>query len=178
MNDVSTAVAEGPIFVLSFLTRELFLRLPIPQRPISSPRSWHLPALPTDAGATNGDVVSGTAFQTQPVLQAQDDGQIDTHFTDTVSLTPAGGVLSGTTSLQATAGVAAFTDVTYTATEDGQSFALVAADQAGGSAAICQTPTAEDRIADIVATRIAFATLFRPMTAQTTETSYRASPLG
>ena len=79
--------------------------------------------------------MSGTAFQTRPVLQAQDaDGQIDTHFTDTVSLTTdAGGVLSRTTgNLQATGGVAAFADVTYTATEDGQSFA-VAADQAGGS---------------------------------------------
>ena len=118
-------------------------------------------ALPTDAGATNGDVVSGTAFETQPVLQAQDaDGQIDTHFADTVTLTTdAGGTLSGTTSLQATGGVAAFTDVTYTATEDGQSFALVAADQAGGSGGDLPDANSGDRIADIVATRIAFATL-------------------
>ena len=56
-------------------------------------------------------------------------------------------------------GVATFTDVTYTATEDGQSFALVAADQAGGSGGDLPDANSGDRIADIVATRIAFATL-------------------
>ncbi|MGB1890327.1 MAG: invasin domain 3-containing protein [Candidatus Latescibacterota bacterium] len=161
-SDVSiTASSEGQIFALSFTNGGDFPAIADTSTADIVATQLVFTALPTDAGATNGDVVSGTAFETQPVLQAQDaDGQIDTHFADTVTLTTdAGGTLSGTTSLQATGGVAAFTDVTYTATEDGQSFALVAADQAGGSGGDLPDANSGDRIADIVATRIAFATL-------------------
>ncbi|MEC7227910.1 MAG: hypothetical protein VXW00_13640, partial [Candidatus Latescibacterota bacterium] len=43
---------------------------------------------PAHSGVANGDILSGVVFQVQPILQAQDDdGKVDIHFTDTVTLT-------------------------------------------------------------------------------------------
>lgn len=73
--------------------------------------------------------VSGAALTTQPQLTAQDPfGNTDIDFVASVGLSEASaGALSGTTALNATAGVANFTDIVYSATADGESFVLTAA---------------------------------------------------
>ncbi len=118
-------------------------------------------AQPTHGGVANGDVLSGVAFQTQPVVSAQDaDGRVDTDFNDAITLTTsAPGTLSGTTTRSASSGVATFTDITYTATVDQQSFALLADDLPGGSGGDLPSASTASRTADIVATKIVFATL-------------------
>ena len=77
---------------------------------------------------------SGAALTTQPVVKAVDGrGLIDVGFNETVtlSLISGAGSLSGTLTAKAVNGVAAFSNVAYTATADGQSFSLSANDQDG-----------------------------------------------
>ena len=76
--------------------------------------------------------VSGAALTTQPVVTARDAfGNVDRDFVETVTLTEASaGTLSGDVDVAAVSGVATFTDVTYTATTDGESFRLTADDEA------------------------------------------------
>jgi hypothetical protein len=116
---------------------------------------------PAHAGVTNGDVLSGVAFQTQPIVQAQNaSGVLDSHFVDQVTLaTAAAGTLSGTTTIQAVSGVAAFTDLSYTAAADQERFTLVANDEVGGSGGDLPTANANALTADIVASQIVFTTL-------------------
>ena len=104
--------------------------------------------------------VSGSALTSQPVVSATDSsGNTDTDFTGTITLTEASaGTLSGTTSLAATAGVAAFSAVTYSATADQQSFTLTAASDGLTSAA------ANAVTADVVATTLSFSTQPAPLT--------------
>ncbi len=118
-------------------------------------------AQPSHSGVSNGDVLSGVPFQTQPIVSAQDaGGRIDTHFNDTIALTTsAPGTLSGSTSQQSISGVATFTDIAYTATADQQSFALLADDLPGGSGGDLPSASTTSRTADIVATKIVFTTL-------------------
>lgn len=112
------------------------------------------------SGLSNGDVLSGVVFQTQPIVQGQDqNGARDLHFQDQVSLTAATGTLAGTTTVQAQNGIATFSDIVYTATADQESFRLVADDQATGSGGDLVAKTANPRTADIVATQIVFTTL-------------------
>ncbi|HIG54101.1 MAG TPA: hypothetical protein EYQ18_08995, partial [Candidatus Handelsmanbacteria bacterium] len=117
------------------------------------------------SGLSNGDVLSGVVFETQPIVQGQDQsGARDLHFQDQITLTAttltaATGTLSGTTTVQAQNGIATFSDIAYTATADQESFQLVADDQATGSGGDLVAKTANTRTADIVATQIVFTTL-------------------
>ena len=111
------------------------------------------------SGVPNGDVLSGVAFQTQPIVRGQDaTGAVDLHFQDQVTLTSATGTLAGTTTVQAQNGLATFADVAYEATADQESFQLVADDQPSGSGGDLAAKTATAKTADIVATQIAFTT--------------------
>ncbi len=86
-------------------------------------------------------MLSGVVFQTQPIVQGQDqNGARDLHFQDQVSLTAATGTLAGTTTVQAQNGIATFSDIAYTATADQESFRLVADDQAISSQAKSSPP--------------------------------------
>ena len=116
---------------------------------------------PAHSGVANGDILSGVVLQVQPILQAQDDdGKVDVHFTDTVTLTTDGpGPLSGTTTQGAFSGVATFTDIAYTATADGQNITLIADDQPSGSGGNLPTVSTATLTADIIATQIVFTTL-------------------
>ncbi|MGY8822551.1 MAG: hypothetical protein ACKVJG_01185 [Candidatus Latescibacterota bacterium] len=116
---------------------------------------------PAHAGVSSGDVFSGVAFQTQPSIQAQDaGGQLDTHFTDQITLTTAAAdTLSGTTTVQASSGAATFGNLAYTAAADQESFTLTANDEAGGSGGDLPTTNTNTLTADIVATQTVFATL-------------------
>ncbi len=77
---------------------------------------------------------SGSALTTQPVIEARDAaGNIDTDFAEAVTLTTSSGgtpsrSAGGAVSTTATAGVATFTDVIYTASADKQAFNLIAND--------------------------------------------------
>jgi hypothetical protein len=103
--------------------------------------------------------VSGSALTTQPVVTAQDDaGNTDIDFTGTVTLTEASaGSVSGTASLSAVAGVASFTDLTYSATADTEAFVLTAS---GGS---LTSATSNSVTSDVLATKLVFVTEPAPL---------------
>ncbi len=113
---------------------------------------------PAHSGVSNGDVLSGVVFQTQPIVEAHNAaGLIDVHFSDQIALaTSAAGSLAGSTTVQAQNGVAAFTDLVYTASVDQESFVLVANDEATGSGGDLPAVMAAALIADIRATRLIF----------------------
>ena len=79
--------------------------------------------------------ISGNPLLTQPVVTAFDDsGFVDADFTDAVTLTDSAG--TGTllhNTATATGGVATFTNLTYVAGEDQETFYLIADDAAGGA---------------------------------------------
>ena len=108
--------------------------------------------------------VSGSALTTQPVVAAQDgNGVTDTGFTETVTLTEGSdGSLSGDVDIAAVGGVATFTDVTYTATADQQSFILTGNDEDGTGTDI-STVNANAVTSDVVATKLAFTTQPSPL---------------
>ncbi|MBP2300873.1 hypothetical protein J2850_003587 [Azospirillum picis] len=95
---------------------------------------------------------SGQSFSQQPVVRAVDvAGNIDTDFTGTVTIgEDAAGSLSGTTSVNAVAGVATFSDLAYAATVDRESFTL-SANAAGLTGANSGAVTS-----DVVGTRLVF----------------------
>ena len=107
--------------------------------------------------------VSGSALTTQPVVRARDAfGNIDTDFTETITLTEASaGFITGG-SVAAVAGVATFTGVTYSATADQQSFTLTANDQDGVNSNLA-TIDANAVTADVVATQLVFDTQPTPL---------------
>ena len=109
--------------------------------------------------------VSGSALSTQPVVTARDAfGNTDVDFTETVTLSQASaGSLGGDVDVSAVSGVATFTDVTYTATADQQSFTLTANDE-DGSGSNLSTTDANAVTADVVATTLVFATEPAPTT--------------
>jgi hypothetical protein len=77
-------------------------------------------------------VTSGAVMSTQPVVRAVDaSGNLDTSFTEdvTISIASGAGTLAGTTTVVAVAGVASFTDLSYTAAVDGESVTLTANDE-------------------------------------------------
>ncbi len=102
--------------------------------------------------------VSGVALSTQPVVKAVDaNGVTDTGFTETITLTEASaGSLTGG-SVAAVAGVATFTALKYTATDEQQSFTISANDQ-DGIGANFGTVNANVLLSDIVATQLVFTT--------------------
>ena len=109
--------------------------------------------------------VSGTAldFSTDPVIEARDAaGNVDLDFSDTITLTEtgAGSASYAGNSVAAVAGVADFGGlaVTYTATTEGESFALQADDTAGGLEGDLPPVTTSALTADAVATHLVFST--------------------
>ena len=113
---------------------------------------------PADAGAVNGDVVSGQAFATQPVLEAQNSSGIrDINLnagSALIAVLPDSLVLSGTTAKVWNSGVADFAGLglAVAVAEDQVVFNLTAS----GSSLTAATSAAIT--ADVVATQIAFAT--------------------
>lgn len=103
--------------------------------------------------------VSGMALSTQPVVVARDGlGMVDIDFSDTVTLSEssAGSLTLG--SVQAVNGVATFTNLTYTAAVDGESFTLVGDDEVGGAEGDLGSVQANAITSDILATRLVFTT--------------------
>jgi hypothetical protein len=102
--------------------------------------------------------VSGSALTGQPVVAARDAaGNNDTGFTETITLTEASaGTLSNNTQA-ATAGVATFTNLIYSATADQQSFTLTANDQDGVGSNL---PTVDSNsvTSNVLATKLLFTT--------------------
>lgn len=71
---------------------------------------------------TNDEVLSSSAFQTQPIVRAHDtSGNLDIDFSDAVSAgkQSGSGQIGGTTSATANAGIATFADLRYDAATDG-----------------------------------------------------------
>jgi fibronectin-binding autotransporter adhesin len=98
--------------------------------------------------------VSGQTFSTQPVVRATDaNGNIDTNFVGSVDLTlnSGAGALGGTVSVSAVAGVATFSNVSYTATADQEQFSLTAS-FSGLTGATSNSVTS-----DVVATQLIFS---------------------
>ncbi|WP_041523728.1 tandem-95 repeat protein [Gilvimarinus agarilyticus] len=108
--------------------------------------------------------VSGAALSTQPVVTAQDAfGNTDTGFTETITLTESSNGALTSNAVAAVSGVATFTNVTYSATADQQSFTLTADDQ-GGVGTDLPMVGANAVTSDVVATRLVFATNPAPLT--------------
>jgi hypothetical protein len=100
--------------------------------------------------------ISGSALGTQPVVTAQDAfGNTDLDFTETITLTEASAGALSNGSVAASSGVATFSNVTYTASADQQSFTLTANDQ-DGVATNLSTVDANAVTSDVVATQLAF----------------------
>lgn len=101
---------------------------------------------------------SGSALGTQPVISATDAfGNVDTGFTETITLTEASlGALTNNTKA-AVAGVATFTNLTYTATADQQSFTLTVNDQDGVGSDLSTIDT-NSVTSDVVAVKLIFDT--------------------
>ncbi|WP_037457713.1 DUF4347 domain-containing protein, partial [Shewanella sp. HN-41] len=102
--------------------------------------------------------VSGAALTTQPVVRARDAfGNTDVDFAENLTLTEASaGSLTNNTQA-AVAGVATFTNLTYTATADQQAFTLTANDQDGVGSNL-PTVDANSVTSDVVATQLVFDT--------------------
>ena len=107
---------------------------------------------PADAGAVNGNIVSGQVFATQPQVTARDgDGLTDTDYVTVVTLTEASaGALAGTARAAVGGVVVGFNDIAYTATVDQETFVLTAT---GGVTGVAAALTA-----DVVATQMVFST--------------------
>ncbi|WP_320033517.1 Ig-like domain-containing protein [Halarcobacter sp.] len=107
---------------------------------------------------------SGSALTTQPVVSAVDSaGNVDTDFTEIISLTEASaGTLTNNTKA-AVSGVATFSNLTYTATADQQSFTLTAND-VDGTGSDLSTVDANAVTSDVVATKLIFTTQPAPTT--------------
>lgn len=107
--------------------------------------------------------VSGIALTTQPVVQARDAaGNIDTDFTEVVTLTEnAAGDVTGNT-VTAVAGTATFSSLNYTATEDNETLVFSANDDAGTGSDLASVD-ATAIVSQVIATRLVFATQPAPL---------------
>ena len=108
----------------------------------------------------NDEVLSGSAFQTQPVIRAHDAaGNLDVDFSDLVvaSKQSGSGQIGGTSSATASAGIATFADLRYDAASDGESFVLSFDDQASGSEGDLTAIAGASLSADVVASQWAFS---------------------
>lgn len=101
---------------------------------------------------------SGSVLGTQPIVSGTDAfGNVDTDFTETITVTEASaGILSNNTQA-AVSGAATFTNLTYTATADQQSFTLTANDQDGVGSDL-STVDANSVTSDVVATTLVYDT--------------------
>ncbi len=121
-----------------------------------------LSTVPTDTRVVDSsdEVLSGRAFQTQPVVIARDAASnLDSDFSDLVqaSLSSGSGQLAGTTSVTASAGTATFSDLRYDASVDGESFVLSFDDQSSGDEGDLGAVATAALSADVVATQWAFS---------------------
>ena len=110
--------------------------------------------------------VSGIALTTQPVVTAQDAvGNTDADFTEilTLSEASAGSLTNG--SVSAVGGVATFSNLTYTATADQQSFTLTANDSDGVGSDL-PTINANAVTSDVVATQLVYTTQPAPLSVE------------
>ena len=108
---------------------------------------------------------SGSTLVTQPVVKAVDvGGNVDTDFSETITLTEASiGTLTGNAKA-AVSGAATFTALTYTATADQQSFTLTANDQDGVGSDLSTVDAGSSITCDVVATKLLFTTEPAPTT--------------
>lgn len=102
--------------------------------------------------------VNGSQLSTVQITARNDAGQTDANFNETliISLASGNGVLSGTLSAGAVNGVASFSGVVYTASQDGESYALGVDDDAGTGSNLSSVQSTTIS-ADVVATQLAFA---------------------
>ncbi len=123
----------------------------------------------------SGTFTSGQNFAIQPVVQAVDArANVDTDYTTNVVLSEDGsGGLSGTTTLAASAGVASFTNVRYTAASDADAnFTLTASSGGLTAAGIANLDP------DVVATTLAFQTQPAPTSIQSgVSTDFSTDPV-
>ena len=122
---------------------------------------------------------SGFALSTQPVVQAQDAaGNLDSDFSDTVTLAEdSAGSLAGA-STTASSGVATFSGVTYTASADNQAFTLTADDTSGGGEGDLPSVDANSVTSDVAATTLSFTTEPVPTSVNSEEaTSFTTVPV-
>ena len=105
------------------------------------------------------EVLSCTAFQTQPIIRAHDAaGNIDVDFADTItaSIGSDAGQLGGTTSATASAGIATFSDLRCDTASDGAGFTLSFDDQSSGAEGDLSAIASTALSADVVATQWVF----------------------
>jgi PKD repeat protein len=109
---------------------------------------------------SSDEVLSGSAFLTQPIVTARDAAlNIDADFVDVVqaSISSGGGALAGTTSATAVAGTATFGGLRYDASVDGEVFILSFDDQSSGAEGDLNAVVTASLSADIVATQWVFS---------------------
>lgn len=122
--------------------------------------------------------VSGVALTTQPVLRAQDTyGNLDSDFNSFVILSESSnGTLSGTTGVTAVQGIASFSNLIYSATQDNESFVLQAAVSLDSRTSM--QPTSSQVVSDVVATRVVFQTEPSPVAINAeTSTAFTTVPV-
>jgi hypothetical protein len=122
--------------------------------------TWDVVATELDFTTQPAGSVSGQPFTTQPVVAAEDAfGNIDVDFTEEVTLVPGNlsyGTLTAGDTVTAVAGVATFTNVTFTSNADGNPISLTADDAVGG---VNLTPDNSNLfLSDVVATQLVFST--------------------
>jgi len=128
------------------------------------------PALTADVVATQlvwvtppSGSVSGQPLSPPPVVMAQDDnGVTDTDFRETVTLTESAVGRLRNYAVTAASGVVRFSDLTYTAVADGESFTLTANDEDGVGFDL-PTVNVQALTADVVATQLVFTTQPAPL---------------
>ncbi len=115
---------------------------------------------------TSGDT-SGSAMTTFAAAAQDAANNTDTDYTSNVvvSKNSGAGSISGTTTVAASSGVASFSNVTYTAAIDGESYTLDA------DSGVFTTITSSSLVSDIVATKLIYDTQPAPLT------WYSGSPL-
>ena len=101
--------------------------------------------------------VSGRPLLVVPVVEARDSlGQIDKSFAETLTLTVQGsGHISGATAV-ADSGRAIFSDLTYFAAADQESFAVFVDDESGGQEGDLPAVLSQSLMSDVIATRLNF----------------------
>ena len=162
---IDNTVAEGHAFTVAFAAGDISTSL---GGRGSDVVSSDLNRVVVDVTATRlafsvqpAGVISGQPMSTQPVVEAQDDdGNVDSDFTETVSLTltaDSAGILAES-QVAAVNGVATFVSLTYTTPDDREFFTLRADDVAlvGADLAIVGSDPTQ---ADVVVTELVFTTL-------------------
>ena len=106
---------------------------------------------------SSDEVVSSYPFALQPVVSARDAaGILDADFADVVTASrgAGSGVLSGTQSVTASAGIATFIDLAYLASADGEAFTLSFDDETAGSGGDLGSVVSAPLSADVIATQL------------------------